>query len=88
MFSRIHYEFTMVIDLKWLQFWFLEEMPTQNLYIEYISSHQPDFPLFVKFDPISTSDDLWSPELTLNNLEFEFFTKFWVETYVFCIQFD
>ena len=55
-------------------------------WIYFVSSAR--FPLFVKFDPISTSDDLWSPKLTLNNLEFEFFTKFWVETYVFCIQFD
>ena len=78
----------MIIDLKRLQFWFLEKMPIQNLYIEYISSHRPDFPLFVKFDPISTSDDLWSLKLTLNHLESELFTKFWVETYVFGIHFD
>ena len=80
-------------DLIWphriLNLYSGQNSESNHMYIGYISIYLPDSTLisrlWPKFDPSLTS---WWPDLTLKNLEFKFWIKFWVETYVCSVYFD
>ena len=71
--SRINYQFT---------FYFA------NLLLIYFVSNSIIWLLLAKFDPIATSNDFLWTDLTSNYFQFQFPTKFLVETYVYWIYFD
>ena len=64
---------------------FFRNSASKLIFIVYFSSYRPGFTCICQFWPYF---DLWWPELTSNNFEFDFFTKFWGETYVYCIYCD
>ena len=90
--SRIKFEFTFCFVYRlWIHYLFREF--TIN-WLSFCWIHY-EFNLcfaiwffFNKFDPSLTSDDFLWPDSTSNNLEFQFPTKFQVETFVYLIYFD
>ena len=74
-------------EVEWI--WILDRIPSQNICIMHtIGSNSPFWLFFDKFYSSLTSDDFLWPDMTSNNFEYQFPTKFWVETYVYLIYFD
>ena len=77
------------IDLESPRIWIIHKILSWNICIWYTFWLSGQiWPEFDGFDRNCTFDDFKWPELTSNNLEFEFSIKFWVEKYVFLVYFD
>ena len=66
-----------------------QNFESKHMHIGYIPTTWPDLTLiwrlWPQFDPSLTS---WWPDLTSKNFEFEFWTKFGLESYVYWVHFD